>query len=63
MTNVVIVRKKNGALRFCLDMRLLNTRTIPDKYNLPKIDATLDTLAGSQWFSCLDLKSGHCQVP
>ena len=62
-SNVVIVRKKNGALRFCLDMRLLNARTIPDKYNLPKIDVTLDALAGSQWFSCLDLKSGYWQVP
>ena len=62
-SNVVIVRKKNGALRFCLDMRLLNTRTIPDKYNLSKIDVTLGALAGSQWFCCLDLKSGYWQVP
>ena len=62
-SNVVIVRKKNGALRFCLDMRLLNVRTIRDSYSLPRIDSTLNVLAGSKWFSVLDLKSGYWQVP
>ena len=62
-SNVVIVRKKNGALRFCLDLRHLNLLTIPDCYSLPRIDSTLDILTGSRWFSCLDLKSGYWQVP
>ena len=62
-SNVVIVRKKNGALRFCLDLRHLNRLTVPDCYSLPRIDSTLDVLAGSRWFSCLDLKSGYWQVP
>ena len=62
-SNVVIVRKKSGALRFCLDMRILNSRTIPDSYSLPRIDSTLDVLSDAKWFSVLDLKSGYWQVP
>ena len=60
---MVIVRKKSGALRFCLDMRILNSRTIPDSYSLPWIDSTLDVLSGAKLFSVLDLKSGYWQVP
>ena len=55
--------KKNGALRFCLDLRHLNQLTVTDCYSLPCIDLTLDVLSGSRWFSCLDLKSGYWQVP
>ena len=62
-SNVVIVRKKSGALRFCLDMRILNSKTIPDSYSLPRIDSTLDVLSGAKWFSVLDLKSGYWQIP
>ena len=58
-SNVVVVRKKSGAIRLCLDLRSLNKRTIRDLYNLPKIDSTLDFLSGSEWFSVLDLKSGY----
>ena len=59
---VVLVRKKDGGLRFCIDLRKLNERTIKDAYSLPQIDETLDSLQGSQWFSSLDLKSGYWQV-
>ena len=59
---VVLVRKKDGGLRFCIDLRKLNDRTIKDAYSLPRIDETLDSLQGSQWFSSLDLKSGYWQV-
>ena len=45
-SNVVIVRKKSGALRFCLDLRILNRKTVPDSYILPCIDSTLDVLVG-----------------
>ena len=62
-SNVVIVRKKNGALRFCFDLHHLNQLTVPDCYSLPRIDLTLDVLSRSRWFSCLDLKSGYWQVP
>ena len=59
---VVLVWKKYGSLRFCIDLRKLNNQTIKDAYSLPLIDETLDSLQGSQWFSSLDLKSGYCQV-
>ena len=59
---VVPVWKKDGGLRFCIDLRKLNNRTVKDAYSLSKIDKTLDSLQGSRWFSSLDLKSGYWQV-
>ena len=56
---VVLVQKKDGGLRFCIDLRKLNEQTMKDAYLLPQIDETLDSLQGSQWFSSLNLKSGY----
>ena len=59
---VVLVWKKDGSLRFCIDLRKLNNWSIKHAYLLPHIDETLDSLQGSQWFSSLDLKLGYWQV-
>ena len=56
---VVLVQKKDGSLRFCINLRKLNNRTIRDVYSLPHVDETLDSLQGSQWFPSLDLKSAY----
>ena len=59
---VVLVRKKDGSLRFCIDLRCLNARTIKDAYSLPHIEETLDCLGGATIFTSLDLKSEYWQV-
>ena len=59
---VVLVRKKTGELRFCIDLRKLNARTIKDPQMLPRIEDSLDSLNGAIIFTSLDLKSGYWQV-
>ncbi|KAK3735800.1 hypothetical protein QZH41_007420 [Actinostola sp. cb2023] len=55
---IVLVKKKDGSTRFCVDYRKLNDATIKDSYPLPVADSCFDALSGSQWFSTLDLSSG-----
>ena len=59
---IVMVRKKDGTYRLCMDYRALNDCTIKDAYPLPRIQDTLDTLSDAKWFSTLDLAAGYWQV-
>ena len=59
---IVLVAKKDGSTRFCVDYRKVNGVTCKDAYPIPRVDGTLDTLSGSTWFSTIDLKSGYWQV-
>lgn len=59
---VVIVKKKSGKIRLCIDYRKLNAQTIKDAYALPNIEDTFTALTGSRSFSVMDLKSGFYQV-
>jgi len=61
-SNCVIVRKKDGTIRFCIDFRKLNANTKKESYAIPKVEDTLHLLAGSRYFSKLDLKCGYWQV-
>ena len=60
---VVLVRKKDGLLCFCIDFRKLNSLTVKDSHPLPRICETLESLAGAAHFSMFDMNSRFWQVP
>lgn len=59
---VVLVKKKDGSERFCVDYRKLNSVTRRDSHPIPHVQDTLDCLHGTCYFSCMDLRSGYWQV-
>lgn len=58
----VLIAKKDGSTRVCVDYRALNNVIIKDAYPLPRVDDCLDALAGAKWLSCLDLNQGFYQI-
>lgn len=60
---IVLVKKKYGSLRLCVDYQQLNSRTTKDAFPLPRIEESLDALTGARLFSTMDLASGYNQVP
>jgi len=60
---VVLVKKKDGTIRFCVDYRKLNEITERDSYPIPNINETLDYLSNNLYFSALDMTSGYWQIP
>jgi len=61
-SNVVLAKKSDGSLRFCVNYRRLNNITYKDSYPIPRVDSCLDALGDSKYFSTLDLRSGFWQV-
>ena len=62
-SQVVMVQRKDGSWRMCVDYRKLNEKTVKDAYPLTRIDENLDTLKGAEWYTSLDLDMAYHQVP
>ena len=60
-SSVVCVRKKDNSLRLCIDNRQLNSKTVPDRHPLPRVQETLESLGGNSWFTVLDQGKAYHQ--
>ena len=60
---IVLVRKKDGGMHFCINFHMLNARNKKDSYPLPYIQEAIESLIGAGYFSCLDLKQVFCRLP
>lgn len=61
-SQIVLVKKKDNSIRFCIDFRKLNEITTKDSHSIPRIESILDALSGLNYYSTIDLKSGYLQV-
>ena len=58
----MLVRKRDGTVRYGIDLRKVNEVTVKDRYPLPKISECIDALAGCEYFPCLDMANGYYQI-
>ena len=61
-SSVVMVKKKDGTLRMCIDFRALNKKKVKNRYPIPRIYELMDYLHGSKFFSKIDFRSGYHQI-
>lgn len=62
LSPVVLIKKKDGGIRFCVDYRNMNKMTVIDTYPMPQLDQSLDDLSGKQWFTALDACSANWTI-